>query len=198
MHVEAYFLKGDPELATETQIKGDVIWCKTEENLIPGLLKKTVLGMEAMLPRLDEFNFVIRTNLSSFFVFSRLLKFLELLPATGCYYASSLHSKGVIFGSGAGIILSPDLVKYIIASKQKLMDQPVIDDVMLGHLLLQHGKKELLSASRMDFPNMETWLQEKDAIPDYIYHFRCKHENPDLRNCDEVFIQNELVKMFYR
>lgn len=196
-HVEAYFLKGDPNMSVDAEIRGDVIWCKTEENLIPGILNKTILAMEAMLPRLSDFDFVIRTNLSSFYVFPRLLSFLDLLTPPDCFYASCLSSKGIIFGSGAGIILSIDLMKHIVDNKSKLLNQTARDDMILGSFMLKQSKKNIISASRMDFMTMEAWMKDKDSIPDYIYHFRCKNENPDLRMSDELYIHKELVKMFY-
>ncbi len=79
-HVEAYFIKADPTLSTPFAIKEDIIWARGAENVRPGVLNKTLLAFEALLPRLHEFDYVIRTNLSSFYVFPRLFTFLETLP----------------------------------------------------------------------------------------------------------------------
>ncbi|MCX6988703.1 MAG: hypothetical protein NTZ52_04285 [Chlamydiae bacterium] len=79
-NIEAYFIQGDPNLSSPYEIQGDVIWSKTEENLRPGILNKTLLSIECMLPRINEFDYVLRTNLSSFYVFPRLLHFLQTLP----------------------------------------------------------------------------------------------------------------------
>jgi hypothetical protein len=75
-NVDAYFIKGDPNLPTKYQFVDDVIWSQTVENLIPGLINKTVLSLEAMLPKLHQYDYVLRANLSSFFHFPRLLEFL--------------------------------------------------------------------------------------------------------------------------
>jgi len=40
-HVEAYFIRANPHLNSMYEIQGDVIWSKTEENVIPGILNKT-------------------------------------------------------------------------------------------------------------------------------------------------------------
>jgi len=38
-HVEAYFIRANPHLNSMYEIQGDVIWSKTEENVIPGNFK---------------------------------------------------------------------------------------------------------------------------------------------------------------
>ena len=76
-HVEAYFIKADPKLDVEYKIDNDVIWSKTDECLIPCITNKTLLSLEAMSSRFSDFDYVLRTNLSSFYVFPRLLNFLR-------------------------------------------------------------------------------------------------------------------------
>ena len=51
-HIEAYFIKGDPNLPSLYEIKEDVIWSRTEEGWSPGIINKTVLSLEAMRDRL--------------------------------------------------------------------------------------------------------------------------------------------------
>jgi hypothetical protein len=76
--------------------------------------------MEAMLPQLDEFDYIIRTNLSSFYVFSRLFKFLTTLPTEKCYCGVQGQEDNWTFASGSGFILSPDLVKLLVQHKNQL------------------------------------------------------------------------------
>src|SRR3990167_3166550 len=84
-HVEAYFIRGNPNLTAEVELEGDVLWSRTEECVKPGILNKTILSMEYFLSRLHEFDYVLRTNLSSFYVMPKLLEFLKTLPKNGVY-----------------------------------------------------------------------------------------------------------------
>ena len=199
-HVESYFLKYDPNLDVPYKIEDSVIWFRGEETYIPGIADKTVLAMEVLKPRLKEFDFVLRTNLSSFVIFPRLLEFLKTLPKTGLYYAceNKILRKDepyIPFGSGAALIFSPDVVEMMVRDKHKLIGKDLIDDVLFGWFF--HEKKvPLRIATRMDILDLFTWIAWKDRIPENHYHFRLK--NPDHRRMtDELMMHKAMVKMFY-
>lgn len=48
--------------------------------MIPGILNKTVKGLEFLQPCFSDFDYILRTNLSSFYVFPKLLNFLHQAP----------------------------------------------------------------------------------------------------------------------
>jgi hypothetical protein len=172
-----------------------------EETYIPGLGDKTILAMEAFLPRLKEFDFVLRTNLSSFYVFPRLLQFVRCLPKKRCYHACEnqiLQGEGkpyIPFGSGAGIIFSPDVVELMVAHKKELLGSTIVDDVLFGYFLHQQ-KIPLIVATRADILNLQTWLQHKHKIPENQYHFRLKNDEP-YRLTHEVQIHSAIADIFY-
>lgn len=202
-HVEAYFIKGDPNLQSDFEIKGDTIWSKTPECFVPGIINKTILSLEAMKDRRMEFDYVLRTNLSSFLIFPRLLKFMKTLPKNRCYCSTVMRGGedgSIIFGSGAGFILSRDLAELMVEKKQLIFQHNRLypDDVLVG-LFLQQEKVELLplGAPRVDFPTLECWLAHKDKIPEGVFHIRTKNQHDHLRSSHEVYIQAQLLKMFY-
>lgn len=201
-HVEAYFLKFDPNLQTPHKIEDNTIWIRGEETYIPGLGDKTILAMEAMLPRLKEFDFVVRTNLSSFYVFPRLLELVKTLPTTRCYHACEnkiIQGDGlpyIPFGSGAGLIFSPDMVELMVKNKHELLGSNLVDDVLFGWFF--HRKNIPLSvASRMDILDMPTWLCWKNYLPKNQYHFRLKNNAEHRRLTHEVQIHRAMAEMFY-
>lgn len=197
-HIEAYFIKGDPDLPSDSEIREDIIWTKSDENYIPGILNKTVLAMEHMAPRLKEFDYVVRTNLSSFYYFPNLLKYLQNLPRENCYNAFIGYVDGAPYGGGAGIIFSRDLVELMIADKHQLMyDKSHYDDVVIGRYLLGKGI-EVTPAPRVDIFSYYSWSMNKNKIPADAFHFRFKHENENLRVTEEVRVQLEAVKKYYR
>lgn len=209
-HFEVYFIRGNPKLATPYEIRCDDLFVKSEESYVPGIVNKTILSMEAMLPRLKEFDYVLRTNLSSFYVFPRLLNFLRHLPRHSCYCGVQLYLPddwcpkfGLIdFVSGAGIILSSDLAKMLVREKKEIFkfNKDLPDDILIG-LFFQNRFIFSLPAPRTDFISFDQWIAEKDHIPESAFHFRAKSKY-EIRAAedsfaDELYIAWELQKMFY-
>ncbi|MFI0435517.1 MAG: hypothetical protein ACH350_07325 [Parachlamydiaceae bacterium] len=191
--VEAYFIEADPTLTGSFEIKEDIILTKCNECIIPGIMQKTLLTMEAFLPKIDEFDFIIKTNLSSFYIIPRLLDFLETLPLQKCYCGSLLFDWNIC--SGAGIIFSKDVVELMLENKSCLFNSSDYDDVAIGKFMKSNGIKAI-NAPRVDFLNTDMWLQHKDDIPSDTFHIRTKHPE-NLRATLEVAIQRELFMMFY-
>lgn len=209
-HVEAYFIRGNPNLSTPYEIKGDDLFVKTEESYTPGIFNKTVLSMEVFLPKMKEYDYVIRTNLSSFYVLPRLLNFLKSQPKEKYYSGIQMHLPpqwnpqfGLVnFVSGAGIILSSDLVEMLVREKEEVFKLNTImpDDVLIGWFF-QNKAIYSKHAGRTDFQTKEEFVAAKGNIPNDSFHFRAK-SNYNFRSseeifADEIFIDRELVKMFY-
>lgn len=195
-HIEAYFLKGDPDLPYPTLIQSDVLYCKTAESLKPGILNKTLLAMEHFLPRLHEFSYVLRTNLSSFYIFPRLVEFAKTQPpAPLTCYALPYYIHTLVFPSGSGFLMSPDLVEQLLAKKETL-DYLYPDDMAIGFFLQNEGLP-IHYSHRTDFTSLDNWKLYKDQIPSSVFHIRVKNDNPDRRASDEIYIQKQLIKMFY-
>lgn len=195
LHVESYFLKMEPDLPSVCEIHADTIFCKVERNYIPGIINKNILSMEKMLPRLNEFDYIFRTNLSSFIYFPKLLEFLKTLPRKNCYCGVPVYVE-FPFASGAGFILSTDLVEKMVLNKNRLYNITFNhEDVVIGRFFYEEHVP-LITTSRMDVTRLDYWLSNKNNIPEHIYHFRTKNEE-NLRLTDEVFIQKELLKMYY-
>jgi hypothetical protein len=195
-NIEAYFIKANPELQEEVFFQGDVIWSRSIEEYSPGILNKTIMSMNAFRDRLDEFDYVLRTNLSSFYLFHNLVEFLKNEP-TSNYYSGIIYTLDVPFVSGDGIVLSKDLVLKMINNMSYFMDSKVPDDLLIGRFFIENGIKAVQPKKRLDLLSLDLWNFHKDRIPLDTYQFRVKNSNDFLRETDELFIQRELVKKFY-
>lgn len=206
-HFEVYFIKGNPALSTAYEINGDSIIVKTEESLVPGIVKKTVLSLEAMLPRLKEFDYVLRTNLSSFYYFPNLLMYLSVLPKDKCYSAVSQYCDTsqfgrIYFGSGAGFILSSDLAAMLVKGKEEIfkLSKDLPDDVLIGYFF---QKRNIFAkpANRIDFVSREEWENKKDRLSKGAYHFRAKKSYWIRKDTDdyedEIYILKQLLLKYY-
>lgn len=198
-HFEVYFIKGDAKLPTLYTIDNDIIWSKTDDWWIPqsaGILNKTLLSIEAMRARLHEFDYVIRTNLSSFYVFPRLLAFLKTLPKQRCYCGSRVGNTDI--ASGCGFIMSTDVANLLIDNKIELMGQTHTEDDMIIGTFFAHQGLRLIPHNRVDLLTLNTWKSIKNNVPKNEFHFRIKNADDRLRMTDELYIQQKLVKMFYK
>jgi len=223
-HIEVYFLRADPELPVACRIDGDVIWARTTENQIPGATDKTIAALELLWPRIKkEFDFVLRTTLSSFIVFPRMLSYLKACPQeryyggstlfirewldngvfcydSGCDYPSSKDVVGRLgvlnYGSGSGFIISRDLVKMILDHKQELFNNTsTYDDVLFGQFFRNYGIA-ITPFDRRNFVRIDDWHESKDSIPEDIFHFRIKHPEA-VRSIYDIYVYSELLAMFY-
>lgn len=197
-HIEAYFVRGDPHLNVPFKIKDRTIWIRTEEGWPPhhpGIINKTILAMEAFAPRLSEFSYILRTNLSSFYVFPRLLAYVQSLPKTRCYSATPIHP-GHSIGSGAGFLLSSDLACLLIDNKQEFLDRVGLeDDQLIGQFLNRQGVS-LIAHPRCDFLDLESFYRQRETLPSDVFQFRVKTDDAD-RFVQDVFIHAALFKTFY-
>lgn len=196
-HVEVYFIKSDPDLNVPYKIENDVIWSKMNESLKPGILNKTLLSLEAMLPRLPEFTYVLRTNLSSFFIFPELLNFLQNAPKKNYYAGGSAGPEW--WPSGCGFILSRNLVYLLIHHKGSLWDNASdYDDVLLGHFF--HSQNAPISHfPRLDLIKPEDFEHYKAKTPPF-FHFRIKFhlDDNDKRLQFEPPIYSYFIEKFYQ
>lgn len=195
-HIEAYFIKGDENIPSVTMVQDDIIWSKTSDGWIPasaGILNKTILSLEMMMPRMHEFDYVLRTNLSSFYVFPRLVEFLRTLPKKQCYCGSHIGDGRT--GSGCGFIISSDVAELLVYNKHQFLNVThVEDDIAIGDFLNANGIG-LLPQERMDFYSLADW-HNKGPIANDIFQFRIKNPH-ELRLAHDIFIHKELFKLFY-
>ena len=191
-NVESYFIKGNINLGKTALVKEDIIWSKTDEGWSPvsaGILNKTILSLEYLESRLNEFDFVLRTNLSSFYVFPKLLEYLKVLPKQGCYCGS-----GDGFASGCGFIMSSDVAGFLVKNKAKLIDQKHSpDDVIIGQFLTKYFK--FINHPRLDILNSKSFTLSN--LDHRIFQFRIKNNIHKLRISEDLEIYKILLAKFY-
>lgn len=200
-HVECYFIRSDPHLPKLFEIKGDTITSQAgPEGWTPdsaSILNKTILSIEAMLPRMHEFDYIVRTNLSSFYIFPRLLKYLETAPRIGFYSGSNIGVESETpIASGCGFVMSPDVASLLVINKPKIFNRSKLpDDMEIGKFFYKRNVK-LTPYYRVDIASLGAWERVKNVIPNNVFHFRLK-QTDRLRTIHEVTIHKELVNMFY-
>ncbi len=210
-HIEAYFLKGDPMLTTDYAIIGDTIYTNVQDSYKPGIIEKTVRSLQCIKQEAKQYDYILRTNLSSFYVFDRLLEFANTLPKTHCYAARALFPYyadvpleylHIPFGSGTGFILSSDLVDMMLEHKEELLQRSaeIPDDVLVGAFLHKRGVP-IIATQWYPFATRQEWENQKNALAKNAFHFRAKshyaYRQLTDEYADELAILSELVEKFY-
>ena len=188
--------------------KENMIITDTEENFIPGILKKTIKGFEYVNERY-EYKHILRTNLSSFFIIDKLIDLNNKLPTAKIYYGCGrkrLHC-------GAAIWFSRDIIENIILNQDKL-DYRLIDDWAIFEYIKNtefyfkpgHTWKKITKTPRYDIIGWRI-LWRKDVFNKVInnikkgnhYHIRVvfnkdKSESNRLKDAE---VTKKLTEYFY-
>lgn len=159
--VRSFFIYSNPTISSDVYITNDSISHRSIESLRPGILYKTIAAMSAC-SALFKYDYILRTNLSSFIHIPRLLKYLDTqrqfeyagghfnnLPdhpnkayeqsIVNQYIGTKLNSK-FIFLHGACFILSRDLIARVLGivgnkPERVRIAENAFDDVAISLLL---------------------------------------------------------------
>jgi signal peptidase I len=165
-------------------IKGDKIVIDYPEGY-HNIGHKTIRAFEILLQN-NNFDYIFRTNSSSYVNIEKLVQYLDDKPLNNFYHGVIGRHNDINFASGCGYFLSKDVVKKVVENKSNWPHQ-IIDDVAIAYLLRNIGIYPT-PAPRLDITDT--------PVPDNVYdyfHFRCK-TNGD--RTGEVKIMNELKKIF--
>lgn len=112
--IKSYLLFGGGDF----EVKEDEIHMPVAETIKPGILHKTLWSMRHALQENWEFDYVLRTNLSTFWILDRLEKLIESLPSHNVCWGET-DAKGHLgpndpgFLTGFAMLYSRDLVEKI-------------------------------------------------------------------------------------
>jgi len=203
--IQFFFLYCSPEnTRTTIDYENHNIIIKGDESLIPGIFNKTIQAMTESIQ--IDYEYLLRTNLSSFFDFKKMLRYLQTQPQKK--YAGTLLGitnekiemtvKGglsiclpIIFLNGAAFLISKDLVfdtvcKYASMTQEELSYIITLPDDVAITLLVAgvYDWQNLSILPRFD-PMHRTSLCE---IPQDTFHVRLKtphiygHRQLDIEN----------------
>ena len=114
----------------------------------------------------EQFDYLFRTNTSTYVDRRRLVEFAEELPRVGFWGGFLGNSDGIAFTSGAGTLMSRDCVARAVNAK---WDWSLIDDVALGRVMHSLG----IDPRPIKRPNLQSAAEAADADLD-AFMWRCK------------------------
>lgn len=142
---KSYFITYDPEQAEDVKLVGDILYIKGDESIL-NITHKTLESFRYILDSESEFDFIIRSNMSTVINLFKLDEFLNSIPNQNIYCGGNIlclhlidHYCGILddryFGThyvhGTSMILSEDSVEFCVKNKD-LFDCGVVDDVSFG------------------------------------------------------------------
>jgi hypothetical protein len=207
--VDCYFYKAHPDLQQPAFLEDRTLWIRMNDTF-DTVYEKTLCAFDYFRPRLHMYDFVFRSNLSTFVAFQQMVDFCKDLPKTNCCAAviggietnvpqseriSLNHPYS--FPGGNGFLLSPDLVRRLIDDKEPFVHQ---DDVTIGNALRRWGVP-IREFVRPDFQENQSWYVnnydllkpgERNMNPKKImfsYRFKSTDRRKDIEEMDK-FIRN--------
>ncbi len=136
-----------------------------------------------------NFDYIFRTNSSSYIDKSLLYNFLITKPRHKFYCGIIGQFNEIKFASGSGYFLSRDLVEIVINNAEN-WDHNLLDDVALGKLLSSYDIPIFPSEKRIDIKSYN-WINSLISfIPVNFFHYRLKSENRnfDLFQMKKIFL----------
>jgi len=182
-NVDTFYYCYSPELETDYKVKNNILYIKGSETYIPGILKKTISAFEYFKKELPNYDYVIRSNISTIVRFDLLSDYLESHPVQ---YACALCFRGdVKYSSGTTITLSSNVVSTIVEQKEKI-DYSIIDDMSIGKFIMKNMPDIVMDELFIDIPNNGFYIiPDLSADKEKIRNFMKGKEIVFFRNRDE-------------
>jgi len=171
---------------------GTTLYIKGTESVVPGLYLKTIKALQYVQCNY-EYDFILRTNLSSFFNLRNVLAYLSEKPTTN--FAGGFPV--FWFTSGTCIFFSRDVGEKITADIR--YDDNTPDDVLISRLIDEKQiPREDLSPFEMKYYIINYQENDVKNLTDddiqKILFYRCKNE--DSREND-ILVFRDLLRRVY-
>jgi len=184
-NVDTLFFYGN-ETIESSYINGKDLLLKTNDIAVNNSFK---IKMAYDFVSNMEWDYIFRTNASSYIDKKRLLNKAQTLPENKCYCGIAVRlSDGMQFSSGAGTFYSRDCIDILrntINEQYKMNSQ--LDDVVEGKILKNANINITVGASRSDYTHgdFHSFMKNINFTDTSPYHYRCRSLCPQGTICDE-------------
>ena len=150
--VKTFFLKFS-DIKEDIKLEQNILHIKGKESFIPGIIEKTLKGFQYFADDIKNYDYILRSNLSTIIDFRYLATELHKNPINfyGGGHKRNLQWTGggiedsTWFGTdyieGTSIIFTPKSIKYILDNIH-LIRTNIIDDVAFAIFMREHAPNE--------------------------------------------------------
>ena len=187
--IDSYFIESKD--VEQSSIENNTIYIKGVESY-EKIFYKTQEALK--LFDLNKYDYIFRTNLSSFILFRKYKEWLKTLPKEKVYNGSICWYTLYIYASGCGFTITPDVAQMIINYDEESKLSKFIDDVTIGRVCMINGVKVTPAPLNCLFSN--TFQYETDQFDEYecAFHFRTKMGGD---RKDDLEVYKKLLDMYY-
>ncbi len=203
--IDYYFIIYDENLTEEFKLINDTLFIKGKESYM-NILEKTIKALRYFI-NIKDYDFIIRTNISTAFNYKLLYKYLNEIPKNNIYLCGIAFKldwidikfgikneniekyllKGTYYFQRTCIILSSDVAKNIIENSNKLI-YDLIDDVSIGLFIRTYIPNSYLTYINI-MPQISIISGEKNVYENNIVLYRHKsfNDDEDIKNMINTF-----------
>jgi hypothetical protein len=197
-NVTSYFIEFRRDQENDIEIDGDFIYIKGDEHIL-NILDKTIKAVEYLI-NIQKYNFdyLIRTNISSIINIPLLISYCEKLPRENIYTGANIENlqwidyragiyntdyRGTIYPQGICIIFSYDIINEIIINKDKL-NYNIVDDVSFGIYINKYKPNLVTNIDKFkcSFIVISNKINNNDINNYILYRNRNNDRNIDVEN----------------
>lgn len=204
-NILALFVMYDPNIETEYKLipESNMLLIKGEEKLsCDSILNKTKKAIQYCNINYS-YDYIVRTNISSFWIFDNLVNFLKSNTKTNCIQGWKLYNKNKeYFISGTSIIIPQNLIKVLFTHKEikyEMDDVEISQHYMASDIDIVDTMEEkknfmhLFKFSSMDSIKIKLKNVEK-KLSDIVY-FRVKNRVD--REINDGYVMRTLLNLVY-
>ena len=187
--------------------KNYILYINGTESFLPGILDKTIKAFDIIHNKLNlEYDFIFRTNVSSFVQFQNVFYYLKNFPEPKkeMYYIGPTRDLqwidnpsgimdetywGTIYCTGSCIMFSHSLIKNIVDNREKL-HYNIIDDVSIGHYISSIKNVKIINIEPRYFSlNPHNLNLNKNHLC-YMNNFNKQNRIIDINNLKKIMIKS--------
>jgi len=204
-NVYTYFIDFRENQTNTIEVEDDFIYVKGINSFL-NITYKTIEALEYAVNNI-KFDYIIRTNMSTIINVPNLYKFCSYLPEKNIYTSGEMFNLqwldikggiknkslyGTLFASGTSIIMSNDVVKFMVNNKSKIR-YDIVDDVAIGVFMTKYLPSAYYPQTAKFYVVPKNIKSNKLPINFVFYRNRAyKDRNRDIKNMK--IVRNVLMK----
>lgn len=214
-NITCYFIEFNEKIVNDVEMDdiNNTIYIKGTETYIPGILDKTIKSIYFILSsKTIKFDYIVRTNLSTFIVLDKLYNYLLNnkfdyagpkigLPIKTRFkkYLNLINFDNKFYASGTCIIMSNECIRYLLEQE---LNYNLIDDLSIGFTLSKKYKLHNIIRSdciidngkKSNYTNAINYDCKIKFLDPNKFIFRCKNIDPN----NSIMILNKFTLLYYK